>query len=228
MSQHLPAAIQQTVEVLPALAELENDALHKLGQAAHLIEAPGGHVLSQPGSACDNYLIILEGTVRTFITGENGREIVLYRVEGGQTCVLTTSCLMTGSNYETEGIAETNVVALAVPRNMFLELLGTSEKFRQLAFQTFSTRLHELIVLINEISFGHLDTRLANYLISNAEQSIVTKTHQAIAMELGSAREAVSRLLKDFERKNYVELDRGRIVITDQPALQHYAKKPSN
>lgn len=225
MTSPLPAAIRQTIEVLPSLNELEPAALQKLGQAAHLVQAPAGHVLSKPGSSCDNYLIVLEGTVRTFITGENGREIVLYRVEGGQTCILTTSCLMTGSNYETEGIAESDVTALAVPRTMFLELLGTSEKFRHLAFNTFSERLHELVILINEISFGQLDTRLAGYLIDKSDGDTIIATHQSIAMELGSAREAVSRLLKDFERKGLVELDRGRIIITQRAELENYQKK---
>ncbi|HFC04426.1 MAG TPA: Crp/Fnr family transcriptional regulator [Rhizobiales bacterium] len=210
---------------MPALAELEEDALAKLGKNAQLIEAPAGAVLFQPGSICENYLIVLQGTVRTSITSENGREIVLYRVETGQTCVLTTSCLLASSKYDTEGIAETDVVALAIPRPMFIELLGTSEKFRQLAFDTFSDRLHDLIVLINEISFGHLDTRLANYLVSKAVNNEVVATHQTIATDLGSAREAVSRLLKEFERKGFVELDRGRIVITGQSQLHNYSKK---
>ena len=225
MTANLPIAISRTIQVMPALAELEEDALAKLGKNAQLIEAPAGAVLFQPGSICENYLIVLQGTVRTSITSENGREIVLYRVETGQTCVLTTSCLLASSKYDTEGIAETDVVALAIPRPMFIELLGTSEKFRQLAFDTFSDRLHDLIVLINEISFGHLDTRLANYLVSKAVNNEVAATHQTIATDLGSAREAVSRLLKEFERKGFVELDRGRIVITGQSQLHNYSKK---
>ncbi len=225
MTIPLPAAIKQTIEVLPSLNELEPAALQKLGQAAHLIQAPAGHTIFRPGSTCDNYIIVLQGTVRTFVSSENGREIVLYRIEGGQTCILTTSCLMTGSNYETEAVAETDVVALSLPRKMFLELLGTSEKFRSLAFNTFSERLNELVLLINEISFGHLDTRLAAYLISKSNDNTIKATHQSIAMELGSAREAVSRLLKDFERKGLVELDRGRIIITQRTELENYQKK---
>ncbi len=225
MTIALPAAIKQTIKVLPSLNELEPAALQKLGQAAHLIQAPEGHTIFRPGSTCDNYIIVLQGTVRTFVSSENGREIVLYRIEGGQTCILTTSCLMTGSNYETEAVAETDVVALSLPRKMFLELLGTSEKFRSLAFNTFSERLNELVLLINEISFGHLDTRLAAYLISKSNDNTIKATHQSIAMELGSAREAVSRLLKDFERKGLVELDRGRIIITQRTELENYQKK---
>ena len=224
-TQHLPVAIQQTISVLPSLAELEPNALEQLGQAAHLIEAPAGHTIFRPGSTCENYIIVLSGTVRTFVSSESGREIVLYRIEGGQTCILTTSCLMTNSNYDTEAVAETDVTALSVPRTMFLELLGTSQKFRHLAFNTFSERLHELVILINEISFGHLDTRLATYLITKANDNIIIATHQSIAMELGSAREAVSRLLKDFERKGLVELDRGRIIITQRTELENYQKK---
>ena len=225
MPANLPSAIQQTVNVMPLLAELEAPALEKLGHNARLVHASRGDVIFRPGSACDNYLIVISGTVRTSITSENGREIVLYRVDTGQTCVLTTSCLLSASNYDTEGIAETPVTALAIPRAMFLELLGTSEKFREIAFNTFSDRLHDLIVLINEIAFGHLDTRLAQYLVSKATDEQVMATHQTIAKDLGSAREAVSRLLKEFERKGFVELDRGRIIITSQRQLEQYGKK---
>lgn len=224
MIAQLPASINQTIQVLPSLAELETDVLIKLGQIAQLVEVPAGTVIFQPGSTCENYLIVLQGTVRASITSDSGREIVLYRVESGETCILTTSCLLASSKYDTEGTAETDVVALAIPRTLFVELLGTSEKFRQLAFDTFSDRLHDLIVLINEISFGHLDTRLANYLTGKAKDNLVEATHQTIATDLGSAREAVSRLLKEFERKGYVELDRGRVVITAVDELQKYGK----
>ena len=226
----LPIAISQTVKVLPSLAELETEALHKLGQSAQLVKAKAGDVIFRPGSACQNYLILLEGVVRASITSQNGREIVLYRIQTGETCILTTSCLMGDSKYDTEGVAETDVVALAIPRSMFIELLGTSEKFRQLAFETFSERLNDLIILINEISFGHLDTRLAKYLVDKSDstsvrENMIETTHQIIAKDLGSAREAVSRLLKEFERKGFVELDRGRILISNRYELEQYAEK---
>jgi len=221
----LPAAVSQTIEVLPSLAELETDALHKLGKSARLVRATAGDIIFQPGSDCQNYLIVLQGTVRTSITSPSGREVVLYRVETGETCILTTSCLLSSSKYDTEGIAETDVVALAIPRLSFIDLLGTSDKFRQLTFNLFSNRLHDLIILINEISFGHLDTRLASYLIGKASHNTIATTHQTIATDLGSSREAVSRLLKEFERKGIVELDRGRIVITNQSELELYSEK---
>lgn len=223
--RNLPIAITKTLAVMPSLAGLETASLQKLGQAAHLIQAPAGHTIFRPGDTCETYIIVLSGTVRTFVSSENGREIVLYRITDGQTCILTTSSLMTGANYETEAVAETDVTALSVPRAMFLELLGTSEKFRHLAFNTFSERLSELVLLINEISFGHLDTRLAAYLVNIAKNNTVHATHQAIAMELGSAREVVSRLLKDFERKGFVDLDRGRIILLQRAELELYQRK---
>lgn len=225
MNTSLPPAINRTINVLPSLAELEAGALEKLARTAQLVTASAGDVLFRPGSVCENYLIVLEGTVRTSIASDTGREIVLYRVETGQTCVLTTSCLLGSSKYDTEGTAETDVTALAIPRKLFIELLGTSEKFRQLAFETFSDRLHDLIVLINEISFGHLDTRLAEYLVSKTRDNEVRATHQLIAQDLGTAREAVSRLLKEFERKGFVELDRGRIIIIASDQLRAFSKK---
>lgn len=220
----LPAALRQTIAALPALADLENDTLARLGRTARRLEAPAGTVLFDPGSACENFLIVLSGTVKTFITGESGREIVLYRVETGQTCVLTTSCLLAGADYDTEGVAETDVVALAIPRPVFLEVLSASDRFRTLAFATFSERLRDLIVLINEISFGHLDQRLAAYLVAAANNGVLNATHNAIASDLGSAREAVSRLLKEFERQGLIETGRSRITLKSQEKLLAYGK----
>ena len=205
---------------LPALGGLEEDAARALGSTGRIVDIPAGQVVFRPGSEAETYLIVLKGSVRVSLTGQSGREIVLYRVERGHSCVLTTSCLMTGSSYEAEGVTESDVQALIIPRACYYQLLGQSEKFRRLVFSAFAERLHDLIVLINEVAFGQLDVRLAGYLLEHGQAGPVAKTHQVIASDLGSAREAVSRLLKDFEHKGLVRLDRGRVTLSDTAGLE--------
>ena len=210
---------------LPALASLEPRTRNAVIQSASILTAPADAVVFSPGSECTSFIFVLEGSVRVSITSRSGREVVLYRVEGGQTCVLTTSCLMGGGTYEAEGRTETAVKALALPASCFSRLLEESASFRKFAFTTFASRLHDLIVLINEIAFGQLDHRLAAWLSSNSSGNTITATHQDIATELGATRETVSRLLKEFERKGWLKLERGQITVLQTRALSHYTAK---
>ncbi len=167
---------------------------------------------------------MLDGSVRVEKTAGNGRKIVLYRVARGETCLLTTSCLIAKQRYPAEGVTETEVLAAALPENIFHEALAISPEFRAFVFASFGARMTDLILLVEEITFGHADVRLARWLLDSgsAPDEIVT-THQQLAAELGTAREVISRLLKEFERRGLVRLARGRIVITNRPRLEALA-----
>jgi CRP/FNR family transcriptional regulator len=167
---------------------------------------------------------VLDGSVRVQKLGENGREIVLYRVGRGETCLLTTSCLIARERYPAEGITETEVRAAALPDEPFNEALALSSEFRGFVFASFGARLAELMALIEAISFGRIDARLARRLLeSETASGEVIATHQELAAELGTAREVVSRFLKEFERRGYVRLARGRIEIAERAALEKLA-----
>ncbi len=207
------------LSLLPQFSQMDAAARRLLDEHGRIIQVAKGSVIFRPGSVCETYLIVIEGSVRTSMVSDSGREIVLYRVESGQSCVLTTSCLLGGLEYNAEGVAETDIVALGLPRSVFLQLLEVSESFRQLAFGAFSERLRDLMVLINEVAFGQIDRRLAAYLMKKAKAGEVRATHQEIAVELGTAREVVSRVLKDFEGRGIVGLERGRIRIVSPQQL---------
>jgi CRP/FNR family transcriptional regulator len=108
---------------LPALERLDAEALDLLSKAATRVELKAGTVLFRPGDACASFLIVLAGSVRVQLLSEAGREIVLYRVGPGSTCVLTTSCLIGSEGYGAEGIAETAVSAVALPKDSFDRLI---------------------------------------------------------------------------------------------------------
>jgi len=150
---------------------------------------------------------------------------LLYRLYRGDSCVLTTSCLFGNKNYPAEGSTETDVVALAIPSAQFNNALQQSITFRELVFAAFSSHLSDLIELVEEVAFGKIDVRLAKLLLSQRdEKDVIRSTHQNIATELGSAREVISRQLKELESKDYIKINRGNIEIKDVSALEEITR----
>jgi CRP/FNR family transcriptional regulator len=220
---HAPGSFEEAAAGVPMLAAVEPAVLRRAGQTAQVVSLPAGVTVFEPGAACRNYIVVLAGSVKVRMHAATGREIVLYRVTGGETCVLTTSCLIQGTDYDAEALTETPVTALLIPKAAFDEMMNASGPFRRFIFSSFSTRLSELLGLVNEVAFGHIDKRLATWLLARAPAGQVEVTHQAIAGELGTAREVVSRLLKELERRGLVALTRGEITITDPAGLRQLA-----
>ena len=205
---------------LPDLALAADEQTCKLYDSAGIVELPAGTTVFMQGDACKNYLIVLRGTVKVFTRAENGREIVLYRLCDGDSCILTTSCLFGSRNYPAEGQTETAVTAMAIPAEHFNMALKESEVFRTQVFTAFSSHISDLITLVEEVAFGKLDLRLAKYLMTHCDHDgTIRTTHQDIATELGTAREVVSRQLKEMQMKGHIESGRGQIIVKDKHAL---------
>jgi CRP/FNR family transcriptional regulator len=165
----------------------------------------------------------IEGQTRVFKTSESGREILLYQVGPGETCVLTTSCLMAGSPFPAESTAETDVLLAALPASTFHRLMGASPRFRKFVLDNYGDLLSSLITLVDEVAFASLDLRLARRLLAEANpQGVVAKTHQQLALDLGSVREVISRYLAEWERMGWVHASRGSIEVTNRSALASY------
>ena len=204
----------------PQLGEIDDAVINSIMNKAGIINMPAKATAFHQGDTCSNYLLIVSGRIKVLTRAENGREIVLYRLSDGDSCVLTTSCLFGSARYPAEGITETEVVALAIPAAEFHEALQQSKSFREFVFGSFSLHLGSLITLVEEVAFGKLDIRLARHLAKlSADDTSIDTTHQQLATELGSAREVISRQLKDFESKGWLKLHRGSIEIIDKQAL---------
>lgn len=163
------------------------------------------------GDQCNGIGLFLEGEVRVFKTSESGREITLYEMFAGDTCILNASSILSNSFYPANAQCVTDVSALLLPKSVFLELISGYEAMRNFIFNLFSQRLATMIEVVDEIAFGKMDLRLKNYLIEKADNDVVNLTHQQIANDLGSSREVISRLLKDLEKKGQVILHRKKI-----------------
>ncbi|MEJ6479373.1 MAG: CRP/FNR family transcriptional regulator [Paracoccaceae bacterium] len=203
------------------LASLKAPIRNILTARSVIVSVPKDTLIFGPGKAPENLLLLLEGTVRVQQTSDQGREIVLYRVHAGESCVLTTACLLAYEDYSAEGIAETDVQAVAIPRAVFDDLISQSQTFRQFVFSAYSRRITDLFVVIEEIAFRRVDIRLAQRLLELAGQDqVIHATHQQMAAELGTAREVISRQLQEFHRRGWVSQTRGTITINNISGLK--------
>ncbi|MFA5950068.1 MAG: Crp/Fnr family transcriptional regulator [Hyphomicrobium sp.] len=212
------------VEAFPGLRTLDQQIAKPLIETSRVVNLPAGTQIFGPGQAPQAYLLLLQGTVRVQQVSETGRELVLYRVFAGESCALTTACLMGYEEYLAEGIAETDVEAVAVPRSTFDELIAHSAEFRRFVFTAFSVRITNLFRIIEEVAFARIDVRLAQRLLDLANASgHVELTHQQLAAELGTAREVISRQLNEFQRRGWIVTSRGVIDILRHDALGQLA-----
>jgi len=209
--------VQQLRERFPALAGLADARLERLVAGGQLLHVPAGANLYDAKQPCRGFPLILEGAVRVVMNAPSGREILLYRVDPGQGCIMSGGCLLGHSDYAARGIAEGDVTLLSVPPAEFQALLLEHEPFRAFVFGMYGERLAEVMALVEEVAFRRLDERLAQLLIHRGP--VIEATHQALADELGSVREIVSRLLRSFEQRDWVRLERERITLTDPKPL---------
>ncbi len=207
----------------PVLAEMAPADRALLSDRSQVASLPAGAPVFGPGQEPENLLLLLEGRVRVRQTALSGREIVLYRVEAGETCVLTTACLMAHEAYCAEAAAETEITAVLIPKATFETLMACSEPFRRFVFEAYSRRLTNLFATIEDVAFRRTDLRLAEKLLALCgPDDVLRLTHHDLAVEIGSAREVVSRQLQEFQRRGWIESGRGSVRLSDRAALKRF------
>jgi CRP/FNR family transcriptional regulator len=177
--------------------------------------APGDALLRQ-GQVCGSVPFVIEGSIRVFKTAESGREITLYRIEKGQGCILGMACGAGISSFPANVVVDEPTLAAFIPAETIRRLFAESDSFRAYALEQYSRRLSEIMELVEEVAFRKVDERLAQLLVelgSGSPEGIVKATHQQLADHVGTSREVVSRILKDWEGRKALELSRGSIRI---------------
>ena len=207
------------LDQFPDLKGLDQHAQNILTKYIRIVEAPVGTIGYREGTPCGAYVMRLAGKSRVYKMSSNGREILLYRVCAGETCVITTTCLLGNSDYPASTIVEEAIKDVLIPAAAFHQLMIDSFEFRKFVMVNYGTLISDLIVLLDEVAFHSLDVRLAKILLDSTTSQI-SRTHQQIADELGTAREVVSRQLKRLELKGSVTLGRGQIEIIDRKKLE--------
>ncbi|AXS80926.1 Crp/Fnr family transcriptional regulator [Dechloromonas sp. HYN0024] len=213
---------EKVLALYPALAGLPAGRLAELLTAQALMHLPAGTQVFAESQPCQGFPLLLEGTIKVIKLAASGRELMLYRVTPGGSCIISSSCLLGHTDYNARGIAETPLTLLALPVGAFATLMVEHPPFRDFVFHLFADRIGELMQLVEEVAFARLDQRLAKLIVARNETSLGV-THQQLADELGSVREIVSRLLKGFAAQGLVTLGREQITITDRAGLQKLA-----
>ena len=191
------------------------------------VEVPAGAVLFCPGEAVKGYVVMLSGQVDVELVGPNGRDILLYRVAPGQSCIQSTLGLLGGDDYTAEATADGPAKLVLIPRDVFFALLDASAGFRRLVFAAFAERMQTMMQLIENVSFMSVESRLATLILERATQDSLHMTQADMATAIGSAREVVSRRLDRWAKAGIVTLERGEVTITDRTGLERLQKSPA-
>jgi CRP/FNR family transcriptional regulator len=222
MLLEMPLLGHKLKALYPAFASMTDEALDRALEGAVVRTVPAGTILFDEKSACQVFPMIVEGSVRVVKSAPSGRELQLYRVLPGESCILSTGCMLGSAPYSAKGIAESELTFVALPPTLFHKLVAQHEPFRNYIFGLFSERITELMQLVEAVAFHKLDQRLAALLLGKGKT--IHTTHQQLADELGSVREIVSRLLKTFAEQGLVSIGREEIEIVNPPLLRQLAQ----
>ena len=213
----------------PDLADIHDPVWLGIVARAQPVTIAAGTTVCHKGTTCEEFLLLHKGSLRVQQVSEYGREITLYRIMPGEISILALSCLSSGGINPAEAVAETDIQAFSLALPHFWEALAGSECFRNYVLSTLVRRLNEVITLAEDIAFQRLDIRLADTLcklFTISDAAPIKVTHEDLAKDLGTTREVVSRLLKDFEKtKGCVKLRRGSIELVSPACLSQCAKK---
>jgi CRP/FNR family transcriptional regulator len=219
-----PVAVdpEKVLDLYPPLAGLSGERLSALFPSRAVMHLPAGAQVFAEHQPCQGFPLLLEGSIKVVKLAASGRELMLYRVAPGGSCIISSSCLLGHTDYNARGIAETPLTLLVLPVASFSALMLEHAPFRDFVFHLFAERIGELMQLVEEVAFARLDQRLAKLLLARNE-TVLNVTHQQLADELGSVREIVSRLLKGFVAQGLVGLGREQLTIVDRAGLQKLA-----
>lgn len=215
------SALPEWLDLFPDLKAVNDPAWIEVASGASEVVLPAGFDVFQDGDACKNYILVLDGATRVYKAFESGREMVLYRLQAGETCSLTTSVLLAGGRYPANAITEIETQAILIPKKDFSAAFDNSKGFRDYVCTVFGGRIRDMIMLLEVVTMRNVEIRLVRWLLDNRSGTdSVEASHRELAYELGTAREVISRYLKNLEKKGWLRLSRKHIKLVDTSALE--------
>lgn len=182
---------------------------------------PKGQFIAMEGEECKFLPIVKSGTIRIYTTSPNGNEMTLYRINKGESCILTITCLLTNKCFPALAYTEKDTEILLVEASVIKDWINKYEIWRSFAFDYMSNIIFRVLDLLEDSKFNRTEIRLIEFLIEKADENNDLKfTHQMIASEIGTSREVISRILKELELKGLIKLSRGSIKILEPGKLQ--------
>lgn len=215
--EHLP----RIVSLFPCLAEIDAQDWSQEGLGVMKVKA---NLVIEEGQFLEYAVLVLEGTIRMYKISAGGREITLYRINGGECCPLMTTSILGESEYEASACVEKDGLALLIPVGTFREWTDRYQGFRQFIFKSFANRIIFMSNLLDSINFKSIRGRIAEYLLQHSQDSgdRLNITHDTLSVELGTAREVISRTLKQLEREGLIKLSRGQILLISREGMEQY------
>lgn len=186
-----------------------------------------GETIFNEGDSCAGVPFVAKGCIRVSKIGKNGKEMSVYRIHAGETCILTITSIFSNEPYPLTAIVEEDAEAIIIPYEDFKLFMDTSRNFQEYIYKIISHRFLEVIQVIDEVIFQSIDERLIKLLLKYTKNdgNRIEMTHNKIAVEIGTAREVVSRLLKDMEKKGWIQLARGKIFVIKRDELEQFIKE---
>ena len=211
--------IRKQLSALPFWGALTARERETMCACAQIRSYAKGELIYSKEQECLGLIRVLSGAVRTFMLSDEGREVRLYRVDKNDTDVLSASCVMNQITFETQMVADSDCTLLIVPAVCLKNFKESNLFVRCFLFEKLGERFSDVMLNMQAILFTRLDRRIAEALLSRGG-TVIRVTHEQLAGEVNSTREAVSRILKDMERRSLIRLGRGQITISDPEALR--------
>jgi len=202
------------LSIFPVFQRAPSALVHDILLSSQYLTAPPNTMILRDGQQCPGLFLMLAGEKRIFKTKE-GREITLNTIVPGEFCIFTPGCSLSKTPYPANAVSITDVEILIIPPEKLQEYISQYKEMINLIFSHINKTFADVMELITEVTFKRMHERLIDYLIEKSEDGKLQVTHQVIANELGTAREVVSRLLKDLERRGAVMLARNSIQLVN-------------
>ena len=215
--------MENILNKLPFWASLTEQEKEILRKSAVSRRYEKGSFIHSSDRDCLGMLFIISGEIRTYILSDEGREITLFRLYPNDLCVLSASCVISQISFDTQMTARQDTEVLIIPPNITALLKEQNISVRCFLYEQATERFSEVMWAMQQILFKGLDQRLAAFLVEECERTnsnAVCMTHEQIARNISSAREAIARMLKQFTQDGLVELKRGEIIIKDTDGLK--------
>ncbi|NLX63397.1 MAG: Crp/Fnr family transcriptional regulator [Clostridiaceae bacterium] len=213
LDEKVKADLKKAFPFIAELGDKQDDFLNFLN---HQRLEPG-MVLMDESRRCSGVILVLSGTIRVYKLSSDGKEITLYRIGRGETCVLTVACMLgTGDMpFPVSASAEQVSDVVSIPFEIFKKYFYEIPSIQKFFFSSMSAKFYSLLGLLENVTFKRTSDRLQDFLITKTAGGTypLYATHETIALELGTAREVISRLLKEMEAKGQVTLSRGKIIL---------------
>jgi len=221
------ATFERIARALPLLKGVDPELVREFQKSAFHARIPAGADVFLEGDPVEAIALLISGVVRVYKIGETGRQITLYRFGDGQSCILTANAILSRKTFPAVATVEKDAEAVMVPADAFRDWVNRHRPWREFVFDLLSARLSSVMELVDEVAFGRMDVRLANFVLNRARSAGTFRTtHQEIASELGTSREVISRLLEDLAKEGAIRIGRGEIEVLEPDALRERAGSP--